>query len=154
SMRSPTKFGGKTRKDAAVDALDTVLKDVPEGTVVGVLVFSQEQDLANPGQKNRDARIQELRAPQRWKRDQREQLVSRARDLTPYHYTPLARAMWKGKQVFGDAQKTFPDEFAAGKTLLVLTDGDDDLFQDDKQLHAIHGTKEIPEFLKAEFDEE
>jgi hypothetical protein len=149
------RFGAGSRKDAAVEALDRVLADVPEGTIVSVLVFGQEQNVENPGVAfGTEEMVQKLRPAQPWQREQRADLVARAKKLTPKWGTPLVRSMWAAKKVFDAAGVRFPDEAKAGKTLLVLTDGDDSTFPRDTDLHRLHGTSNIPKFLQAEFGEE
>jgi hypothetical protein len=92
-----------------------------------------------------------LLKPEKWgaREGQITDLMKLVRDLKPYHETPLIRAMWKAK---GDlvGVKGF-------KTMLVLTDGADNLFSrgpdsfgPDPDLNP-ENKKSIPEFLKEEF---
>jgi hypothetical protein len=156
SMKKQTRFKGGTRKDAAIAALKAVLSDKGlEGTVVSVFVFGQKENLYSPGVEfsSREDMTQRLLSPQPWHTDQVDDLVKRASALTPRYGTPLIRAIWTAKKVFEEERASYPDHYRAGKTLVVLTDGDDSDFSEDKKLQQVHRTDSIPAFLKAEFGE-
>ncbi len=145
---------GRTRQEEAVKALDAVLAKLPEGTVVGVLVFGQKE---NVGEGFGPAKmIQVLHPPRPWKDGQRDGLVADAKRLTPAYGTPLAHAIYVAKkQLFEKARVKYPAEAKAGQTLLVLTDGDDNTFDKDKKDGLLKTeAKDIPEFMKEEFDDE
>ena len=49
-------------------------------------------------------------------------------------------------------EEGFPPDAKGFKTLLVLTDGADNRFDNDTALHARHGTKDLQTFLQKEFN--
>src|SRR5262249_32446464 len=87
---------------------------------------------------------EQLHHPQAWAPGQGEALMSEVRKVVPYGETPLVRAMW-------EAKKDFSPKFDGLKTMVVLTDGDDNEFAKDKALHDLHNTNDIPTFLDKEF---
>jgi hypothetical protein len=70
--------------------------------------------------------------------------MRQVRSIIPYGHTPLVEAMYKAK-------KDFSPKFDGLKTMVVLTDGADNLFKNTSKLHALHNTADIPTFLEKEF---
>jgi hypothetical protein len=141
----------------ATQALKEVLQDLPKGTHVSVFVFSaavgprDELGRAPRGSQNnvdviKDT-IKRVRAPEPWDKAQLSGLMDELDNMLPYHETPLVRTMY-------EANRTgFPKDFKGFKTMLVLTDGMDNLFRKDPDLHQVHKTDRIPTFLLKEFAE-
>ena len=87
-------------------------------------------------------------------------LMRRVEGLKPYGDTPLARTMYDTKKAFKEAQEWAErrdGKFAGKKTLLVLTDGEDNCYEagryngkdypGDEKLHKETGTKKISALL-------
>jgi hypothetical protein len=146
SMNSPLKTAGKPQKggprriDKALDALEEVLsKDFLKGTVISLWVYSQYE-----GDPKEEPIVKQLRAPQKWdSNSQLLPLMNKLRNLVPFNETPLVRAMWKAKADLAG--------FEGLKTILVLTDGVDNRFENDKDLKVNKGNRNIPNFLKEQF---
>jgi hypothetical protein len=113
SMKKLVKATGKSRKDTALDALETCLRKIPNGVKVTILTFSADSD-------------KELIAKQwggRWDDAPAEvgKRMRQLRALTPAYNTPLVRATV-------EARGYFTEGFKGGKTLVILTDGGDNSF--------------------------
>ena len=140
----------------ATNALRQVLKDMQPGTTVSIWVFGHARgrikERRYPVDDQPDPRkeplrtIQQFRKPSGWKREQLDDLMSELEDLFPFNETPLLRAMVEAKNT------DFSDNIKGFKSLLVLTDGEDNCFQYDKELHERHSTSEIEQFLYKEFE--
>jgi hypothetical protein len=142
----------------ATKALREVLKGLPPGTHVSVFVFSHVKGphnefgfAQNKQPTDVDEWIDRVWDPAPWDPDkQLDALMDKVEDKVPYNYTPLVRAMWKAKET------GFPKNISGFKTLLVLTDGMDTEFKNDKD-HKFDnklnpdGKLTIPEFLRQEF---
>jgi hypothetical protein len=140
--------------------LKDVLGQLPEDVFLSVFVFSH-----NVGRNiDPEDTITCFRKPSPWKQAQLDPLMHQLVNLEPWNETPLVRAMWEAKRV------GFPERDAAGqpfegfKTMLVLTDGQDNRFyyydeehvppqwNIDKTLQKEHPTKEIGEFIRIKFE--
>jgi hypothetical protein len=122
SMGKMEEQGSKINQ--ALQALRTVLSELPNGVAVSVWVFSQQVPKAvwnRPGFEVEDT-ITQLRAPEPWDISQLPDLMARLRALEPNQSTPLVRAMYEA------AQKDLRNGRPGFKTLLVLTDGMDNRF--------------------------
>ncbi len=128
SMKEPYKDG--KRIDAARKALRDVLGQVPDNTAVSVIVFGQKlptesYTVEDTVQVRWEARL--------WKKKQHLDELMKKVNLTPYTESPIVRAMWRSKEEFHEAEKLVRENFGAAavgkKTLLVLTDGDDNRFE-------------------------
>ncbi len=109
---------GKTRKDAALDAVAALLKELPRGTPLRVRVFSDEKE-------PRGSRVvfgaggEGDRPEVTWESDQDpryKDLMATLRGLKPHGFTPLVQS------ILDAARNDFPRR-PGSKTLLVLTDG-------------------------------
>jgi hypothetical protein len=158
NRRTPCKY------HEATDALGKVLTNLPPGTYVSVFVFSaaaRERDEKGRADDNKEARvslndtIKRLRAPKRWDPAELPALMDEIENMLPYHHTPLVRSMWEANAEDGDKDRNggFPNakDFKGFKTMLVLTDGVDDRFETDRQLHKKHSTQDLSKFLYEEF---
>jgi hypothetical protein len=143
----------------AVSALQQVLGQVPEGTTVSVWTFSQLPDKfrgpdgkpfwtqklieeAYQLKREPEQTIQQLRAPERWAKKQLDPLIRQLNDLYPYFETPLVHAMSQGAQADLTNAKGL-------RTLLVLTDGDDNRLEQDAAINPKKLT--IPQFITERF---
>jgi hypothetical protein len=121
SMYYPWRAADKQKRiEAATAALSRVLADIPEETVVSVLTFRPDD---RDGTK--DDSVQVLWEPRPWRQKDRDRLMRQVASLRPSLSSPITRAIWEGKGAFAGAGR---------KTLLVLTDGDDNCFESDKAL--------------------
>jgi hypothetical protein len=116
--------GGRTKFDEAQEALREVLPLVPPKTKLSLWTFSQLPPGVNqifqgdPLASEPELTIKPLLPMAPWDPRQTDALVGQIRQLRPYLETPLVEAMWMA------ANQDLKS--ATGlKTLLVLTDGDD-----------------------------
>jgi hypothetical protein len=135
----------------AKGALVKVLEQVPKGTSVSLWVFGQmragvtheSQFLRYDDQfsSKPELTIQPLLPKTNWGPGERKKLATRLDKLWPFYGTPLVAAMAKAM--------TDLDQARGLKTLLVLTDGDDDQFE--KNAASKRGMTRS-QFLKKTFD--
>jgi hypothetical protein len=137
----------------ATTAARRALARIPQGWFVSVFVFSHVQGPRAPGgqalrEQPRDFQdwIEQFRPPKPWDPKESDMLMARLEEQCPWNETPLVRAIVRARE------EGFPKEFAGPRTILVLTDGMDNCFQKDAELHQRHGTKSIGDFLHKEFD--
>ncbi|MFO0893069.1 MAG: protein kinase [Isosphaeraceae bacterium] len=123
SMLDQTQ-AGRTKFDEAQVALGEVLRSVPPETKLSLWTFSQLPDgvnqifVGNPLVEEPELSIRPLLPMAPWDPRRTDEVIGRIRQLRPYLETPLVQAMWTA------AGRDLKD--ATGlKTLLVLTDGDD-----------------------------
>jgi hypothetical protein len=150
-----SRFLGKNKRckyHEATKALGEVLQDLPAGVQVSVIVFSHavvDADGVPDGRfepRTPEDTIEIIREPQAWNPNQGPALIKRLERLVPFNETPLVRAIRKAHK-YG-----FPEGHKGFKTLLVLTDGEDNRFDGDTALKNLHpGTKSIAEWITAEF---
>ena len=139
--RQAGKWAGQKRRfDHAVDSLDEVLGSLQDGVTVNVWTFAQLDA--------KEGDIKKLWGPQRWDASKRAGLMAQVRSLIPCYETPLVKAMSRAKDDFDSKANGF-------KTLVVLTDGDDNQFftkecADLRQKHPVPNLT-IPKFLQLEF---
>jgi hypothetical protein len=138
---------------------DKGIDPLPDGVQLSVIVFSQAELDANGDiavrQPSVEKTIRVLRPPTPWeRRTQLKQLMADLESLVPYRTTPLVRAMSVAKD------EGFLRTHRGFKTLLVLTDGEDNRFNSmdengkpvrDTDLIAKHKTDDIGKFLFEEF---
>ena len=140
----PTKFA------EAKKALLAALQIVPRGTQVAILTFGQaddgfnkdfprDQDRENNAKPERTIRV--LRPNSPWNTSQLDDLTTQLDALRPFHGTPLAQAMARAKSEL--------ESVKGAKTMVVLTDGKDTRFAENKQFNP-KGT-DIPTFLRSTF---
>jgi hypothetical protein len=128
----------------AVDALAQVLRKIPRGAQVSVWVFGEaigpEKTVTNPADS-----IEQLLTPTPWNPEDNEkidELVAKAKGLEPWNLSPILRAMYTA------AKKDLAS--APGfKTLVVITDGMDNCFENDKALNG--GKKDTRQFILENF---
>jgi serine/threonine protein kinase len=118
-----------SRFDKAVRAIGKVLDGIEPGTNLSFWVFSDKQAGGPFGRRLRDL------TP--WKKEQKTKLMDEIEKLHPWSDTPLVRSMW-------EAKADFTAHLTGFKTMIVLTDGEDDQFKKNNQLS-------IPQFLTNEF---
>jgi len=132
SMMDPSGIGRATKFDDAQTALGQVLKLVPQSTMLSLWTFSQlpvnvpllPGGGVDPGflplglREEPELTIKPLLIPRPWDPNQTDALVQEIRQLHPFFDTPLVWAMWK-------AANSDLANAKGLKTLLVLTDGDD-----------------------------
>jgi hypothetical protein len=153
----------------ATAALKELLKNrsfLGKESVVSVFVFGQAAVDANGEMlreqpENPEDTIRCLRQPIPWDPSPEavDKLMDQIESLIPYHETPLVRAMWTANR------QGFPTSYLGFKTLVVLTDGEDNRFNytgedpagTGKQIRVTDpklnptGRKTIPEFIREEF---
>lgn len=140
--------------DQVTRAVRRVLEKIPSGTRVSVWVFGRKKGDNNVAPSRELTRVERITEPPfRWS-GSRAQIDFIMDALTysskPMNYSPVVEAMIKASEDLSHAK--------GAKTLLVLTDGDDNLFEDDNrpesvELHNRYRTKSIPEALKKAFTE-
>lgn len=130
----------------ATGALKKVLQKLPDGVTLSVIVYSHEGKVAGKPKNSEeiDQLIELIRPPSVWRRDQLGGLMDRVEPLVPWNETPVVRSMWRAKR------EGFPDNFRGFKTLVVLTDGEDNLFERDRQLNPT-GNAKIADYINKEF---
>jgi hypothetical protein len=148
---------GVTKFDEAQAALKEVLRLVPRGTKLSLWTFSQLPDNVPllPGAKV-DARllplgldeepeltIRQLLRPAPWDPGQADALVKQIGQLVPFFETPLVQAMWQ-------AANTDLKDAKGLKTLLVLTDGDDNQLKKNKPKYN-PGSLSVKDFIVSGF---
>lgn len=145
SATSGNQTRGTSKYAEATHALRQVLSELPQGTVVSIWVFGQ----AMGSQKTVDdanRTIRRIQDPVVWNPEDPKQLdqVMAAVSyptLEPWNESPIVRAMMMAKQDL---------EGASGfKTLVVLTDGQDNCFANDKQYNP--SGQDIPTALRNAF---
>jgi hypothetical protein len=130
----------------AIEALREILKKVPRGTKLSIWIFGQ----AGPGEKtvsNPADTIEQLQAPITWNpadRDKIEEIVGRARAYEPWNLSPILRAMYTAAR----RDLAGADGF---KTMIVITDGMDNVFAKDTQLNG--GNPDPADFIQKNFDD-
>jgi hypothetical protein len=144
---------GKTREvtrfELAVEGLTQVLKELPAGTQVSLWAFGQnKQGVRLPDEVEKT--IEQIMPPQTWgdpaKPKQLDELMARVRNLQPYSWSPILRAMLAAK---ADLR---PEAGGGYRTLLVLTDGVDNRFEGraDKEFNP-DGKKTVAVVLREQF---
>lgn len=120
----------KSKFEAAKNALISVLKTVPAGTTVSLYIFGQAREGFNPMlHRQEDVKdgqdptrtIKPLLKKEAWDLGKLTGLRRQLDELKPLHWTPLVEAMSRAKTNFDQAEGL--------KTLLVLTDGADTVFE-------------------------
>ncbi len=142
----PSKF-----RDAK-NALARVLKQVPQGTTVSIWVFgqaragfitlNQRQPIDDVQGQAPEQTIRQLLPPTAWNPAQLGDLIKQLDQLWPLYGTPLVQAMWGAKLDLDKAKGL--------KTLLVLTDGDDNRFMANNRFNGQGLT--IPQFIQNFFN--
>ena len=139
---------GQTRETSkffeATEALKQVLKHVPRGTLVSVWVFGQAVG-PDKTAKNPADTIEQIQPPLAWDPEDAAKindLVTRAQSLEPWNLSPIFRAMYT-------AAKQDLARAVGFKTMLVITDGMDNCFDQDEALHG--GKKDTRAFLLNNF---
>lgn len=134
------------RYHEATAGLKKVLEKLPDGVTLSLMVYSHEWKVAGKPKNAEeiDQLIEMIRPPSVWRRDQLAGLMDRVEPLVPWNETPVVRSMWRAKR------EGFPENFRGFKTLLVLTDGEDNLFERDRQLNPT-GRTTIAEYINKEF---
>jgi hypothetical protein len=121
SMNLPLEGGkvraplGKRRIDHVKKALTKVLKVIPSGTHLSLLVFGREEETPQ---------LKWIRESKEWTGTAEEQtaLINRTFALDPMHTSPVVDAIIQARD------KGFPRGFKGPKVLLALTDGGDSEF--------------------------
>jgi hypothetical protein len=143
----PLPPGTKVPKDSrfakAVGALHNVLRDLPRDTIMGLWIFAE---YPNPDG------IRVLRKPAPWNADlQLKELMKRIDNLVPYYQTPLVESMWEAKE---GLEQALPQGFKGFKSIVVLTDGADDEFDNFVKRGGTGGIKTISQFMQKRFLED
>ena len=104
------------RIDRVLKALEECLKNIPRGVKVTLLTFSHKgSDAHNEG-------IQVQWPKERWDPATLDKKMDVLEHLTPWGRTPLVLATVEGL-------RQFTEDFEGAKTLLILTDGGDNLYK-------------------------
>ncbi len=133
----------KSRFRQVTRALRTVLQKVPRGTTLSVWAFGQAMGPDNTV-KDAERTIRRLQAPTSWMQTDREvaDLVRAVEELTPWNESPIVRAMLAASEDLRAVE--------GPKALVVLTDGEDNRFMQDKVGNP--DGESIPEALKRHFE--
>jgi len=123
------------RLDKALAALKICLKQLPPGVRLTVLSFNTQGEGASIR-----SNIKVQFGPKPWQRGAEDGLIDRLGDLDPDGATPLVEAVDMAAQQFKTGV-----EAAKAKTILVLTDGGDDMFLDGQAVNT--RKKAMEEFL-------
>jgi hypothetical protein len=142
SMRTPTRSSGgkRTRKQEALEALRKGLGKVPEGVKVTILTFGQAED---------NQAIEPRWGPNKWdpSSESVDEVIAKLSLLTPKGTTPLVRSIAKAKEYFTPG-------FTGAKTILVVTDGGDNDFNDPAYGADLRKKGDtMAKFLRNEFDD-
>jgi serine/threonine-protein kinase len=132
----------------ATGALREVLKNLPPGPKVSLWTFGHR--LFRAGEP-----VEKLRRPKPWTPNQADDLINDVLSVKslPEAGTPLVRAMMKASEAdLGLHRRDRPEQNSGAKLLLVLTDGEDNAFRVDPDYNKA-GNKDIPTFLKQQFDD-
>jgi hypothetical protein len=132
------------RINRVLDALKTVMEQVPDGVKVTLLTFRQ-------GENDRASTIL-VRWPTRpWNSDPTvvKNKFADLYELTPRGGTPLARATVEARQCFSKDPMT-KKEFEGAKTIVILTDGGDNSYKADAEALGTKG-KSMAACLKQYF---
>lgn len=149
SMGEPpgTPFTPKTKFNEMTGALKIVLQKLPKGTTVSLWIFGQAIPPNNTAQRAEDT-IRRLQDPIQWDPKDTGQLAALMKKvqypaLVPWNESPIVRSMLMAKNDLKNA--------TGFKTLLVLTDGMDNCFKDDKQYNP--KGLDIPTVLRESFQD-
>jgi hypothetical protein len=117
----PKKPKGPTRLDEARAALEEVLNKLPNGPVVSVWIFGTAQG------------IEQGWKPKVWEHGDVKKVMAVVNARKPHGDagSPIAEAMGAARRDFDVVAEQFPDKAAGFKTMVVLTDGDDNRFTGD-----------------------
>ncbi len=130
---------GKRRLDRALNALQTCLEKLPAGVRLTVITFRAPYDNANVPHQD----IQTRFGPKEWDPRKTQSLIEELRDLPPDGATPLVETV-------GRAADSLRKDDRKAKTLLVITDGGDDMFEDKTPVKERE--KDMEKFLHDHFD--
>lgn len=146
---SMVEAGSPKFKEAKKSLVD-VLKQLPPKTRLSIWVFGQaadgfDKDRARDIDLNQRDKPEEtirlLRPAAPWEPGDLEALRKTLDDLIPFHGTPLLQAMWGAKLDLDKAKGL--------KTMLVLTDGQDTRFAENRTFNPTGAT--IPGFIRENF---
>jgi hypothetical protein len=144
SMRQSLKNGKQTKMAQAREALNTVLGKVPKGTRLSLWAYGMRTGPENSGPEKR-AVIRQIQAPVIWDPEkdpnQRRNLIAEVTKLEPMNWTPLVQTMLRAKEELAP--------HVGMKTLVVLTDGYDNLFE--PELDEARRRQRIRETLRQQF---
>lgn len=125
----------------AVEALRVVLQKIPQGTTVSVLTFGQSMGPDSTAEQT----IQHAVNPILWNVQDPKQLTSLIdvlHGMQPWNKSPIMRTL-----VFAQDDLNF---IRGNKTVVVITDGHDNRFEQDKEL--VDRFKDVPTLLRETFD--
>jgi hypothetical protein len=138
--------GADSKYRAAVRALDRLLMGIARGTRVSLWVFGANRG-GNESADDAEKSIDEVQPPIVWDpgndSGQRRRLIALVDGLQPWNQTPLLRTMLRAKN---EDLASAPPGF---KTLIVITDGVDNRFAQDKEFNP--AKKAIPDVLREQF---
>jgi hypothetical protein len=135
SMKAKRPGDDKPRYEKAIKALESVLKELPEGVTVDLWVFVGVRSFTG------EEGIKLLWNHIIWKPDRLGRLMQEVKALEPSGGTPLIRALWKAKKHLLDKK---------ARSIIAITDGGDSRFYADEDLRS-EGGATIAEFLKSQF---
>jgi serine/threonine protein kinase len=156
SMNEKLPGQTKTKIELAREALGEVLRKLPSGTYLSIAVFGHEPKQGRaPKDPLEGTRIEWLRKVDLWGPQSLQeglaQQLDRLRSLAGRNLSPVAEALKFAKE------EGFPPptSYNGPRQILVLTDGDDNLFENGlvvryRNLPAAN-RKDVPTFLKNEF---
>ena len=138
-------FTERTRYGLACPALEQVLKDLPGGTIVGLYVFG-----AVPADRKdvpAEQTIKTVQPPTHWAPSMTDALMQKIRhpSIVPWSESPIVRTILAARD---DLLAINAPGF---KTIVVVTDGDDNRFAEDK-IKNPRG-KDVPTALKEAFQD-
>jgi hypothetical protein len=141
-LRGQPKESSKFAEAAA--SVRALLQRIPRGTRVSLWVFGQATGASKTATKAEDT-IEMMLAPSTWNPDDAEAidaLMTRVQALEPWNESPIARTMYR-------AAREHLDQATGYKTMIVITDGMDNRFEQDAQLNP--DKKGVAAFLMENF---
>jgi hypothetical protein len=145
SMGPPRGQAKETSKFAeAAAAVRQLLQRVPRGSRLSLWVFGHAVGATKTANKAEDT-IEPLLAPSPWNPEDNEAIeavMTRIQALEPWNESPIVRAMYR-------AAREHLDNHPGYKTMIVITDGMDNRFEQDAQLNP--DKKTVPDFLLQQF---
>jgi hypothetical protein len=146
SMRPPEgeKWGPNTKYVEATNALRRVLKKVPKGTQVSLWCFGQAIPERGMTVEEAELTIRPILKPKAWNSEAMLEPVMKQVEypaLQPWNESPIVRTIMMAKKDLATAN--------GFKTIVVITDGMDNRFADDRVLNP--QKHDIPTYLRREF---
>ena len=149
SMGAPKgqPFTKGTNYAVATRAVRQVLSELPAGITVSVYIFGARANKPGGDEVEPEAAIKTVRHPMRWNPRDPDQLASLMAEVSypasePWNKSPIVRTIMEARKDLMGLDDV------GSKTILVLAEGADNRFAQDKSLNE---GKDLPEFLEEKF---